>query len=71
MTQVNTGPSETCKGSPRGGPRGAIPEIYGAGKRLALLPGLIPAFAEILGRLVAAGADWVQIDEPAFCARSQ
>ena len=33
---------------------------------LSLLPGLIPAYAEILGRLVAAGADWVQIDEPAL-----
>src|SRR6478609_10022435 len=33
---------------------------------LSLLPGLIPAYAEILRRLVAAGADWVQIDEPAL-----
>jgi 5-methyltetrahydropteroyltriglutamate--homocysteine methyltransferase len=33
---------------------------------LSLLPGLIPAYAAILRRLVAAGADWVQIDEPAL-----
>jgi 5-methyltetrahydropteroyltriglutamate--homocysteine methyltransferase len=31
---------------------------------LEALPGLIPVYAEILQRLVAAGADWVQIDEP-------
>ena len=33
---------------------------------LSLLPGLIPTYAEILRRLVTAGADWVQIDEPAM-----
>ncbi|BBK41518.1 5-methyltetrahydropteroyltriglutamate--homocysteine methyltransferase [Allostella vacuolata] len=32
--------------------------------RLALLPGLLPVYAEVLRRLAAAGADWVQIDEP-------
>jgi 5-methyltetrahydropteroyltriglutamate--homocysteine methyltransferase len=31
---------------------------------LSLLPGLLPVYAEILKRLAAAGADWVQIDEP-------
>jgi len=31
---------------------------------LTLLPGLLPVYAEILKRLEAAGADWVQIDEP-------
>ena len=31
---------------------------------LALLPALLPVYAELLGRLGAAGADWVQIDEP-------
>jgi 5-methyltetrahydropteroyltriglutamate--homocysteine methyltransferase len=31
---------------------------------LSLLPGLLPVYAEILRRLAAAGADWVQIDEP-------
>ncbi|MDO5611287.1 MAG: 5-methyltetrahydropteroyltriglutamate--homocysteine S-methyltransferase [Pseudomonadota bacterium] len=31
---------------------------------LALLPALIPAYAELLGKLKAAGAEWVQIDEP-------
>jgi 5-methyltetrahydropteroyltriglutamate--homocysteine methyltransferase len=33
---------------------------------LSLLPGLIPVYAEILRRLATAGADWVQIDEPAL-----
>ncbi len=31
---------------------------------LALLPGLLPVYAEVLRRLAAEGADWVQIDEP-------
>jgi 5-methyltetrahydropteroyltriglutamate--homocysteine methyltransferase len=31
---------------------------------LSLLPGLLPVYAEVLRRLAAAGADWVQIDEP-------
>jgi len=31
---------------------------------LSLLPGLLPVYAEILKRLAAEGADWVQIDEP-------
>ncbi|MBO9376624.1 5-methyltetrahydropteroyltriglutamate--homocysteine S-methyltransferase [Sphingomonas histidinilytica] len=33
---------------------------------LSLLPRLLPVYAELLGRLRAAGADWVQIDEPAL-----
>ncbi|HLT44542.1 MAG TPA: 5-methyltetrahydropteroyltriglutamate--homocysteine S-methyltransferase [Luteimonas sp.] len=33
-------------------------------ERLALLPQLLPAYAELLAKLGAAGADWVQIDEP-------
>ncbi|HJR72547.1 MAG TPA: 5-methyltetrahydropteroyltriglutamate--homocysteine S-methyltransferase [Luteimonas sp.] len=32
--------------------------------RLALLERLLPAYAELLGKLKAAGAEWVQIDEP-------
>jgi 5-methyltetrahydropteroyltriglutamate--homocysteine methyltransferase len=32
--------------------------------RLALLDRLLPVYAEVLGRLAAAGASWVQIDEP-------
>jgi len=32
--------------------------------RLKLLEGLLPVYADILGRLAAAGATWVQIDEP-------
>jgi len=31
---------------------------------LSLLPGLLPVYAELLRRLAAAGAEWVQIDEP-------
>lgn len=31
---------------------------------LAFLPAILPIYAEILTRLAAAGADWVQIDEP-------
>ncbi len=34
--------------------------------RLSLLPGLLPVYAEVLRRLATAGADWVQIDEPAL-----
>lgn len=32
--------------------------------RLALLPRLLPVYAEVLRRLQAEGADWVQMDEP-------
>jgi 5-methyltetrahydropteroyltriglutamate--homocysteine methyltransferase len=31
---------------------------------LSLLSGLLPVYAEVLKQLAAAGADWVQIDEP-------
>ncbi|WP_031372603.1 5-methyltetrahydropteroyltriglutamate--homocysteine S-methyltransferase [Lysobacter antibioticus] len=31
-----------------------------------LLDALLPAYAELLGKLKAAGADWVQLDEPAL-----
>ena len=33
---------------------------------VALLPWLLPVYEELLRRLKLAGADWVQIDEPAF-----
>ncbi|MBC2665401.1 5-methyltetrahydropteroyltriglutamate--homocysteine S-methyltransferase [Novosphingobium flavum] len=33
---------------------------------LTLLPRLLPVYIELLQRLVAAGADWVQVDEPAL-----
>ncbi len=33
-------------------------------ERLALLDRLLPVYAELLAKLHAAGADWVQIDEP-------
>ncbi|HEX7324405.1 MAG TPA: 5-methyltetrahydropteroyltriglutamate--homocysteine S-methyltransferase [Rhodanobacteraceae bacterium] len=31
---------------------------------LALLDALLPAYADLLGKLAAAGAEWVQLDEP-------
>ena len=31
---------------------------------LALLEGLLPVYVEVLRRLAAAGADWIQLDEP-------
>src|SRR2546427_202514 len=34
--------------------------------RLELLDGLLGVYAEVLGRLAAAGATWVQLDEPAL-----
>jgi len=34
--------------------------------RLALLDALLPLYAELLGELEAAGATWVQLDEPAL-----
>jgi 5-methyltetrahydropteroyltriglutamate--homocysteine methyltransferase len=36
----------------------------GPGQNLDLLPNLVPVYAEILSGLAAAGAEWVQIDEP-------
>ena len=36
----------------------------GAFSPLQVLPRLVPAYVELLTRLAAAGADWVQIDEP-------
>ncbi len=33
---------------------------------LTLLPAILPVYEEVLGRLGAEGADWVQLDEPAF-----
>ncbi|EKS35357.1 5-methyltetrahydropteroyltriglutamate--homocysteine S-methyltransferase [Afipia clevelandensis] len=32
--------------------------------RMSLLPKLLPVYIDVLGRLAAEGADWVQIDEP-------
>lgn len=34
--------------------------------RLSLLPKLLPVYVEILTALVEAGAEWIQIDEPAL-----
>ncbi|MCC9396404.1 5-methyltetrahydropteroyltriglutamate--homocysteine S-methyltransferase, partial [Enterobacter hormaechei subsp. steigerwaltii] len=33
---------------------------------LSLLPKLLPVYVEILTELAAAGAEWIQIDEPAL-----
>jgi 5-methyltetrahydropteroyltriglutamate--homocysteine methyltransferase len=35
--------------------------------RLSLLPKLIPIYAEVLRRLQAQGAEWMQLDEPGLC----
>jgi len=35
--------------------------------RLSLLPRMLPVYAEVLRRLGAQGADWVQLDEPTLC----
>lgn len=34
--------------------------------RLSLLPKLLPVYVEILTALIEAGAEWIQIDEPAL-----
>jgi 5-methyltetrahydropteroyltriglutamate--homocysteine methyltransferase len=36
------------------------------GNVLSLLEGLLPVYEEVLGKLAAAGAEWVQMDEPCF-----
>lgn len=36
-------------------------------ERLSLLPKLLPIYTEVLRRLYAQGAEWVQMDEPALC----
>jgi len=36
--------------------------------RWALLPRILPLYAKIIGALAAAGADWIQIDEPVLVA---
>ena len=36
------------------------------GNALSLLDSLLPVYEEILGKLAAAGAEWVQVDEPCF-----
>ncbi|EQA96795.1 5-methyltetrahydropteroyltriglutamate--homocysteine methyltransferase [Sphingobium wenxiniae] len=38
----------------------------GRTRPLSLLPALLPVYIEVLRRLQAAGAEWVQIDEPAL-----
>src|SRR5690606_28675096 len=37
---------------------------------LTRLDDLLPVYAELLARLRAAGADWVQLDEPALVSQS-
>jgi 5-methyltetrahydropteroyltriglutamate--homocysteine methyltransferase len=45
----------------------AKPSVHGFDP-LRLLDGLLDVYAELLGRLHAEGATWVQLDEPAFAA---
>jgi len=47
-------------GKVRGNQRGTV-------DRLALLFRLLPIYAEVLSRLQAQGAEWVQLDEPVLC----
>ncbi|MCT2593185.1 5-methyltetrahydropteroyltriglutamate--homocysteine S-methyltransferase [Streptomyces sp. N2-109] len=44
------------------------PGVDPAFEPLTLLDRLLPVYAEVLGDLRAAGADWVQLDEPALAA---
>lgn len=44
----------------------AIGQPVAAANPLDTLPALLPIYAEVLKRLAEAGADWVQIDEPAL-----
>ncbi len=41
-----------------------LSEIDGGGDPLALLPALLPVYTEIVSRLVAAGAGWIELHEP-------
>ena len=43
-----------------------IGKMKDGGNALDLLPALLPVYTEILAQLKAAGAEWVQIDEPAL-----
>jgi 5-methyltetrahydropteroyltriglutamate--homocysteine methyltransferase len=42
--------------------------LLSKGAGIELLDALLPVYAELLGELRAAGAEWVQLDEPAFAA---
>src|SRR5439155_24324226 len=39
----------------------------GTFNRLSFLPQLLPVYGEVVRRLQAQGAEWVQLDEPALC----
>src|SRR5206468_392498 len=43
----------------------------GAFDRLSLLEGLLPVYGDVLESLAAAGATWVQLDEPCLARRSR
>ncbi len=45
----------------------AIGKSKDGSDRLALLPRLLPVYAQLLDALVANGVEWVQIDEPILC----
>ncbi|NWG32408.1 MAG: 5-methyltetrahydropteroyltriglutamate--homocysteine S-methyltransferase [Rhodocyclaceae bacterium] len=42
----------------------ALGKVKDGSDKLALLPRLLPVYAELLARLAAQGVEWVQIDEP-------
>jgi 5-methyltetrahydropteroyltriglutamate--homocysteine methyltransferase len=53
-------------GGPGASSRGPRSELAAGFDRLSLLDPLLEVYAELLDELAAAGADWVQLDEPAF-----
>ena len=44
------------------------PEVDDGFDPLTLLPAILPIYEEVIGRLGAEGAEWVQLDEPAFAS---
>jgi 5-methyltetrahydropteroyltriglutamate--homocysteine methyltransferase len=53
-------------GGPGASSLGPRSELAAGFDRLSLLDPLLEVYAELLDELAAAGADWVQLDEPAF-----
>src|SRR6266581_3484830 len=53
-----------ARGMQKGGRDVTAMEMTARFDRLALLDALLPVYAEALSRLAAAGATWVQVDEP-------
>ena len=43
-----------------------LSKVVDGGSPLTFLPGLLPVYTEVIARLAVAGADWIQLDEPAL-----